>query len=104
MKTLPTQYRKNGYDHEIIYRDTSYVISRLTSSGTNKFICLEVFKVKIQKPSQLFGNYTEDTETTPSNEEWGTDGFTVYTMEQALEKIEWLKRSKKPGRKYSLKN
>lgn len=98
MKTLPTKYKKNGYNHEIVYRENNTVISKLTSDESDRILCYEVFKVKIQKPSNFFKTLTEEVETTPSNEDWGTMGFTVHTMEQALKKIEWLQQTRKKGR------
>lgn len=98
MKTLPTNYRKNGYDHEVVYRENGLVVSKLTSIESGRFICFEVFKIKIQKPSQFFKNLTEEVEGTPSNEDWGITGFSVHTFEQALKKLEWLKQEKKIGR------
>lgn len=100
MKTLSTKYRKNGYDHEIIFRERDYCISKLTSIESGRFICLEVFKVKIQKPSPHFSTLTEEVETTPSNEDWGKTGYTVYTIEEAQKKIKWLKEENKTKKKY----
>lgn len=98
MKTLPTKYYKNGYNHEIVYRENDIIISKLTSNENDRILCFEVFKVKIQKPSNFFNTLTEEVEGTPSNEDWGRLGFTVHTMEQALKKVEWLKQTRMRGR------
>jgi len=98
MKQLPTNYRKNGYNHEVVYRENDLIISKMTSIESGRFLCYEVFKVKIQKPGDFFKTLTEEVEGTPSNEDWGNTGFSVHTLTEALKKIEWLKQPRKKGR------
>lgn len=94
MKKLETYFVKNGYNHLIVWRDEDYAISKLTHTCSGTFVCYEAYKIKKTKERILFGKVVEASELTPSNEEWGIDGFTVQTLEQAHEKINLLKEKK----------
>lgn len=100
MIQLPQTYKKNGYQHEIVFRDDVYAITKLTSIEDGRFICYEVFKIKKTKTITLNNNIIEARETTPSNEAWGKDGYSVRTLEDAYKKIELFKQRKwKSGKK-----
>ena len=100
MITLPNNYTKNGYNHEVIFREKEYVISKLTSMETGHFICYEAFRVIVAKPFTLKGVFYGEREQTPSNEHWGKYGFSVHTLEKAHKRIEDLKqRAWKNGKK-----
>ncbi len=60
MITLPNNYTKNGYNHEVIFREKEYVISKLTSMETGHFICYEAFRVIVAKPFTLKGVFYEE--------------------------------------------
>jgi hypothetical protein len=94
MKQLEATYTKNGYNHEIVWRDEDYAITKLTDTDTGRFSCYEAFKVKKRKPSTIKGKIIEGGETTPCNEEWGKTGYTVMTLEKAQIKINELKNRK----------
>lgn len=109
MIPLPKTYKKNGYNHEVIFRENDYIISKLTSFESGRFICYEAFKVRKNKSVEILGSVIEEKETSPSNEEWGTYGYSVHTYQEALNKIECLKnrrRGRKPknGRKETIQN
>lgn len=105
MIKLPQIYQKNGYAHEIIFRDEVYAITKLTSNEDGRFICYEVFKIKKNKTTTLKGSIVEARESTPSNEAWGKDGYSVRTLEDAYKKIEIFKqRQWKSGKKEVTQN
>lgn len=91
MKPLEPKYTKNGYDHEIVWRDADYAITKLTDTDSGNFSCYEAFKIKKRKTSMIGDRTIEGGETTPSNEEWGTHGYTVHKLEEAHIKINQLK-------------
>jgi len=92
MVKLKNEYRKNGYDHTILWRDDEYAISKLCDDETGKQVCLEVFKIIIKKTPPPKSTSEYPREATPRDEEWGKYGYTVYTMEQAHEKIDMMRQ------------
>lgn len=94
MVKLKTQLSRPGYALQQKWRDDEYAVYELTDAETGKFVCLEVFKIKIRKtgPPQSKSEYPR--ESIPHDEAWGRDGFSVYTMEKAHEKINFMKNRK----------
>lgn len=92
MVKLKEIYNKNGFIHNLIWRDEEYAITRLIDEDTKKFVCFEAFKIKIRESGP--GNSTAEypRESTPSNEAWGKYGFSVYTEDEAKNKIELMKK------------
>ena len=100
MIKLEQTYKKNGYQHEIVFRDEVYAITKLTSMEDGRFICYEVFKIKKSNTFTIKGSIIEAREATPPNEAWGRDGYSVRTLEDAYKKIELFKqRQWKNGKK-----
>lgn len=91
MVKLKNEYRKNGYDHTIIWRDDEYAISELIDCETGKKTCLEVFKIRIKKTGPPNTKSEYPREVVPRDEEWGKYGYSVYTMEQAHSKVEMMR-------------
>ena len=91
MVKLKNQYKKHGYDHEIIWRDDEYAISKLCDEETGKQVCLEVFRIIIKTDPPPNSTSEFPREAVPRDEEWGKYGYTVHTMEQAHEKVEMMK-------------
>jgi hypothetical protein len=79
MKTLPTVYRKNGYEHTQVRRQGNVVMTEQRVPGNDKLIAYEIFEVVIQPPlrSQPL------RETTPSNSQWGEKGWTAINEKEA---------------------
>lgn len=94
MVLLKAETTKPGYNLKQKWRDGHYAVYELTDNETGKFVCLEVFKIKIREtgPPQSKSEYPR--ESIPHDEAWGRDGYTVYTMEQAQEKINIMKQRK----------
>ena len=91
MKQLETTFKKNSFIHNIVWRDADYAITKLTDPDTGRFVCFEAFKIRKKPESKLGGRVLPASEITPSNEQWGKYGYTVYTLEQAHNKINILK-------------
>jgi len=94
MVKLKTEMTRPGYAMKQKWRDDRYAVYELTDADTGKFVCLEAFKIRVRKngPPQSKSEYPR--ESIPHDEAWGKDGFTIYTMEQAQEKINFMKNKK----------
>ena len=99
MVKLKNEFYRAGYNHKILWRDEDYAVTELTDAEIGKVVCLEVFKIRIRKsgPPQSKSEYPR--ESIPGDEAWGVDGYTVYTMEQAHEKINYMRNRKKQNQK-----
>lgn len=95
MKTLPTKFKKNSYDHEVIWRDETHAITKLTEPSTGKIVCYEAFEIQKTENVYIKNRLVEASESTPSNERWGKLGFTLRNVEDAHKKINQLKNAKK---------
>jgi hypothetical protein len=90
MTPLPTTYRKNGYDYELIERKGDTAIFSQKDGG--KIIAFEVFEVIKQKEWSAFGKTYPPKETIPPTESWGTNAFTVHSIGLARYKAEEIQR------------
>lgn len=95
MVKLKETYNKNGFIHNLVWRDEKYAITKLLDEDSKKFVCFEVFRIKIREsgPKNSMAEYPR--ESTPSNESWGKLGFSVYTMQDAFDKIAIMKNKTK---------
>jgi len=80
-KVLPNFYRKNTYDFNLIKRVGDVAIFSQSDGG--KIYGFEVFEIRKQKETAFNDIHYEAKERVPSNEEWGTNAFTCYSIEQA---------------------
>lgn len=94
MKRLPETFYKNSYEHKILWRDSDYAITELRDEHTKKFVCLEAFQIQKMGEKKIGDNIIEAREATPSNEQWGILGYTVYTMVDAQLKIGQMRSNK----------
>jgi len=83
MKTL-TRYRSpKGFEWQIIERIGNIALAQ--SGGTVGF---EVFEMQSHNGREIHGKWFEPAEYAPSNEQWGTKGFSFKTEAKAREKFE----------------
>lgn len=90
MKQLEKNYRKNGYQFHLVEREHDIAIYEQCDIDTGKRVAFEVFEVVKIPEMKIMGRLIEAHEKTPSNEEWGSLGFTVWTFSAAKEKAELL--------------
>ena len=95
MKTLEQVFYKNSYKHELVWRDESHAITKLTEPSTGGFICYEAFEIQKTGDVYIKNNLLQGTEHTPSNERWGNLGYSVRTIDEAHKKINQLKNRPK---------
>lgn len=86
MKPLPINYSKNGYNFSLISRNGDIATYSQADPDSGRIVAYEVFQVKKNKERTIAGKLIPPSESTPSNEEWGTLGFTVHTIQEAAVK------------------
>jgi len=91
MRKLEIQFNKNGYHHQQVYRQGDIAIYELTSLETGRILGYEVFEVQKFPERIIKGKMIDESEGTPSNEQWGIKGFTVWNKTAAMEKAEILR-------------
>lgn len=84
MKKL-TRYRsKNGYEWNVIERRGDIALAHGGSIG------FEVFEVQSHNGREIGGKWFEPAEFAPSNEQWGSKGWSFKSEQPAREKFDEL--------------
>lgn len=86
MKTLETNFKKHGYEYELVKRNTVAAIFAQKSEG--RVIAYETIRIKICPERIIKDRILEMGEYYPSSEKWGTDGFTYHFLHQAEKRFE----------------
>ena len=95
---LDKTYAKNGYHFNLVLRDGDVAVYAQCHRPNGTPVAYEVFKVKRVKETIMFGRVIPAHEAVPSNEEWGTKGWTIMDLHEAKRRAYQL-ASAKPGRK-----
>lgn len=85
MKTIPEKFQKNGFDYELVKRNTFAAIFAQKSEG--RVIAYETIKIKIFPERIIKDRILESGEYYPSTEKWGVDGFTYHSLASAEKKF-----------------
>ena len=86
MKKLETNFKKNGFDYELVKRNNVSAIFAQKSEG--RVIAYETIRIKIWPDRKLNNRTLECGEYYPSTGSWGTDGFTYHFLHQAEKRFE----------------
>jgi hypothetical protein len=81
MKQL-IEYSKNGYDFKIVHREQNLAIAKGKSRNSDS-INWEVIKIQSHNGLTMGGVFMPATEFAPSNNQWGTKGWTAFDEEHA---------------------
>jgi len=90
MKKIDLEYRKNGYIHRQVYRAEGIAIYETISPESGRRLGYEVFEVIKISERLIWGKLISERESPPSNESWGINGFTVWTIKASFEKVDML--------------
>jgi hypothetical protein len=82
MIPIKENFSKGGFDYQLIDRKEDVCIYAQSDEG--KLIAFEVFKVNQNPDREMFGKAYEASESVPPTTQWGSNAFTVHTIEQAL--------------------
>jgi hypothetical protein len=103
MIQLANTYKKNSYEFNLIERDGDVAIYEQIDPDTKQRVAFEVFEILKWPDREISGVKIAAREGTPSNEQWGKNGYTVWTIDEAIKKKELLK-SKLSEREQTAKN
>jgi hypothetical protein len=89
MKTLATEFKKSGFDFKQVRRlgDVAIYSKRKGSADLG----FEVIKISHHNGYTIAGNFIPPSETYPSSEQWGTNGFTCDDEQSAIARADKLK-------------
>ncbi len=99
MKILEKNFTYKGFEHSQILREGNIAIykQKLQSGITEKF---EVIIIESHNGYEIAGQKFPPSEMYPSSTQWGVKGFTLLTYEDALKKMNLLKKNNiKNGKK-----
>ena len=88
MKLLETRFKKDGFTFEQLKRLDNVAVFAKSKGGKSK--SYEVVKIQSHNGFEISGVKIEPAETMPSSEQWGTNGFTFTTLQDALYKFNQL--------------
>lgn len=103
MKKIQLQYNKNGNHHRQIFRLNDIAIYEMTSPENGRILGYEVFEVQKFRQRQIAGRMIEASEGTPSNEQWGIKGFTIWQKSDAFKKAAMM-QAERDKRKLAIRN
>src|SRR6266481_7752541 len=87
-KSLPTQFRRDGFEYRQIAREGDAAIYEQTWSGcAEPSVCYEVIRIRRRDGFQIDGRLVEPAEVYPNSEAWGVDGFTLTDKDAAFAKL-----------------
>lgn len=88
---LATVFSKNGYHHRQIFREG--LIAVYARSKPECAVHYEVIRIQENEGREAFGRMLEASESYPTENRWGTEGFTILEKEAALERARaWVVR------------
>lgn len=90
MKRLPIETEKNGFQFTQIERNDTAAIYRQHRGSIVSTVAFEVWKIRIAPEGDVFGKHYPEREVPPSNEDFGTWGWTFGTIEDARNKYQSL--------------
>jgi hypothetical protein len=89
-KTLAKTFRKNGFDYQQVWREGDFAIYKQSKEGVTKN-WFEAIQITRHDGYEIAGNKIEPSEIYPSNEKWGTFGFTCVDLSSAKKRIDFMK-------------
>ena len=91
MKTLPTEFRKDGFTFQQLKRDGDLSLYRKTKDAIGGPITSwEIVRIRTAAKSYTFPNGSiveAGDESCPGNESWGSHGFTYSDEEKARKRF-----------------
>lgn len=90
MKTIPETFTKSGWHFHQVDRRGEWAIFERHAVRGNARTHFEVVRIRSHNGFKIPGTdqMAEPAEIYPSEGVWGRDGFTLTTLERALEKFE----------------
>ena len=89
MKTLPAEFRSDHFQFLQIAREGDIALFRKTKGKIETF---EVVIIQHSPEKETPWGHAQESERMPSNEQWGSCGWSLQTLERAWEKFRSLRR------------
>jgi hypothetical protein len=87
-RSLPTRFRRDGFEYRQIAREGNAAIYEQTWSGcAEPSVCYEVIRIRRRGGFQIGDRFVEPAEVYPSSGVWGVDGFTLTDKDAAFAKL-----------------
>jgi hypothetical protein len=87
-ESLPTRFRRDGFEYRQIAREGNAAIYEQTWSGSAEpSACYEVIRIRRREGFQINGRLIEPAGISPSSGAWGVDGFTLTDRAAAFAKL-----------------
>lgn len=90
MKPMPLTFAKNTFHYEQVLRDGQIAIYKQRLRPGVGCLAFEVIRIKQVPEATMFGKVIEAHEAGPSNEDFGTFGWSYPTLERAKAKFHAL--------------
>lgn len=84
MRTIPTTYNKDGFNHLLLHRDGDVAIYE---QRKGEFVRYEVVIIRKYTRDNDFRKVEAGDEYLPCTNDWGRYGWTYITLEEAREKM-----------------
>jgi hypothetical protein len=92
-ESLPTRFRRDGFNYRQIARERDAAIYEQTWSGCSEpSVCYEIIRIRRRDGFQINGRFVEPAEIYPKADAWGVDGFTLTNKEAAFVKLKEVAR------------
>jgi hypothetical protein len=88
VKTLEFPFYRSGFTHELVERNGMVCLVRRSTQTHSHY---EVVNLRVEPDKEWFGNFYPEHERYPSDEQWGTHGFTYLAtdLERAQKRFEF---------------
>jgi hypothetical protein len=98
MKILEKKFTYKNFEHVQLFREGNLAIysQKIAGGKSEKF---EVIIIDSHNGYEIAGQKFPPSEMYPSSNQWGVKGFTLLTYEDAMDKINVLKKKLKRAKK-----
>jgi hypothetical protein len=90
MRLLEKTIRKNGYEYRLVAKGEKAFIYEQWDDEDNFTVAYEVFRLKVSKAKEVFGDIMPEREVFPGNGDFGVWAWTYRNLEKAYEKYNQL--------------
>ncbi len=84
MNTIPSVFTKRGFNHRELVRNGEWRLFERTGRGKSHY---EVVRIRSHNGYIIHDVIIPSSEYYPKSESWGTDGFTLNSLESARHKL-----------------
>jgi hypothetical protein len=86
VKILPTTFKSDGFDFQILDREGQVALLAKKKSGWD-FDLYEVVRIQVWPAEWIKGRFTPDREAMPRSEQWGVCGWSFSDIRDARRKF-----------------